>query len=105
MRKRRTHLHTYFFKPFDFFEQLGRRQHHAVANVALDARAHDAAGNQVQRRFDAVDHQCVAGVVPALKADHSLCAFGQPVDQLALALVAPLGAHDHDVTSFACIHF
>ena len=94
----RTHLDTGLLQPFDFFEQLGRRQHHAVADVALDARAHDAAGDQVQRGLDAIDDQRVAGVVAALEAHHALRAFGQPVDQLALALVAPLGADDHDVS-------
>jgi adenylosuccinate synthase len=39
---------------------------------------------------------CVAGVVATLKAHNALCRFGQPVNQLALALITPLGAnHDH----------
>jgi hypothetical protein len=34
----RAHLDAGFLQPFDFLEQLGGRQHHAVADVALDAR-------------------------------------------------------------------
>src|SRR5207344_536699 len=54
-------------------------------------------GNEVQHGLLAADHQRVAGVVAALEADHALRAVGQPVDDLALALVAPLGADDDDV--------
>ena len=42
----------------------------------------------------AVDHQGMAGIVAALEAHHDLGPLGQPVDDLALAFVAPLGA-DH----------
>ena len=44
------------------------------------------------------DDQRVAGVVAALEAHHHVGAAGEPVDDLALALVAPLGADDGDVT-------
>jgi hypothetical protein len=47
----------------------------------------------------------MAGVVAALKTHHTLGAFGKPVNQLAFALVAPLGAHDHYISTFGCIHF
>lgn len=49
----------------------------------------------MENRFLAVDHQRVARVMTALKTDHAFGAFGENVDQLALALVSPLGA-DHD---------
>ena len=51
----------------------------------------------MQHGLLAADHQRVAGVVAALEAHHALRAVGQPVDDLALALVAPLGADDDDV--------
>ena len=98
----RAHFHAGFLQPFNFFKQFGRRQHHAVADVALDARAHDATGNQVQSGLDAVDDQRMAGVVAALEAHHALGHFGEPVHQLALALITPLGAHDHDVAARSC---
>jgi hypothetical protein len=75
-------------------QRLGR-QHHAVADQALHAVAQDAGGNQVQHRLLAADHQRVAGVVPTLETHHDPAAIGQQVDDLALALIAPLAA-DHD---------
>jgi hypothetical protein len=39
----------------------------------------------------------VAGVVPALEAHHDVGAAGKPVDDLALAFIAPLGADHGDV--------
>ena len=101
----RAHFHAGLFQPFDFFKQFGRRQHHTIADVALHAGTHDAAGNQVQGGLDAVDDQRMAGIVAALKAHHALRHFSQPVNQLALAFVAPLGAHDHDVAAGGCAWF
>ena len=43
----------------------------------------------------AADDQRMAGIVAALKARDHVRALAQPVDNLALAFVAPLGA-DHD---------
>ncbi len=74
-----------------------RREHHAVADEAVDVAAQDARGNQVQHGLLAADDQRVAGVVAALEAHHALRVVGEPVDDLALALVAPLGADDDDV--------
>ena len=98
----RTHLHTGFFQAFNFFKQFGRRQHHAVADVALHARAHDAAGDQVQSGLDAVDDQRVAGIVSTLKTHHALRHFGEPVHQLAFAFVTPLGSDDHNIAARSC---
>jgi hypothetical protein len=58
----------------------------------------------VQGGLDAIDDQCMAGVVPPLEAHHPLGTFGQPVDQLAFSFIAPLGAYDDDVASLGCIH-
>ena len=78
---------------------MGCRQHHTIADVALDTCAHDPAGNQIEGGLHAIDHQRVAGVVATLKAHHALCRFGQPVHQLALAFIAPLGTDNHNVAS------
>jgi hypothetical protein len=43
----------------------------------------------------------VAGVVAALEAHHAVGVFGQPVDDLALALVTPLRADNDDVLAHA----
>jgi hypothetical protein len=53
----------------------------------------------VQGGLDAIDDQGVTGVVSPLKAHHALGTLGQPVDQLALAFIAPLGADDDDIAS------
>ena len=83
-----------------FFQQRGRRQHHAVADVAGDVVTQDAGRDQVQHGFLAGHHQRVARVVAALETHHALRAVGQPVDDFALAFIAPLGADDDDV--FCC---
>ena len=100
----RTHFDTGFFQALNLFKQFGCRQHHPIADVALDAGAHDATWDQVQGGFDAIDDQGVTSVVAALKTHHALGAFGEPINQLALALVAPLGTHHHHMPSVLCHH-
>jgi hypothetical protein len=43
-------------------------------------------------------------VVATLKTDHTLRAIGQPVNQFAFALVAPLGADNDHVTALKLVH-
>ena len=84
----------------DLGDLLGERpgiDHHAVADHRELALAHDAGGQQRQLVGGAVDHERVAGIVAALEAHHDIGALRQPIDDLALALVAPLGADDHDI--------
>ena len=73
-----------------------RVDHDAVADRAQLARIEDPGRDQVELPLHAVAHDGVAGVVAALEADHEVRLLGEQVDDLALALVAPLGAHDHD---------
>ena len=55
-------------------------------------------GGQQRQLVDlAVDHQRVAGIVAALETHHDIGPLRQPVDDLALALVAPLRADDHHI--------
>ncbi len=70
------------------------REHDAVADQAVDARVQDARRDQRENGLDAVDDERVAGVVPALESHDRRGALGQQVDDLPLALVAPLGADD-----------
>ena len=55
-----------------------------------------AAIRRQQRQLEhlAVDHKRMARIVPALEAHDHVSALRQPVHNLALALVAPLGADD-----------
>ncbi|MNS53297.1 hypothetical protein D3C72_860480 [compost metagenome] len=91
----RTHVQTGGLKLFDFLEQGFRGQHDAIADEAGDTGMHDARRDQAKNRLLAVDPQRMAGVVTALKANHALDGFRQPIDDLAFALVTPLGA-DYD---------
>jgi hypothetical protein len=79
----------------DFVDQRARIEHHAVADDGKLARPYHSGGKERQLVGRAADHQRMAGIVPALKADDDVGLFGQPIDDLAFAFVAPLGA-DHD---------
>ncbi len=84
----------------DLGDLVGERpgiDHDAVADDRELALAHHARGEQRELIGGAVDHQRMAGIVAALKAHHDIGALRQPVDDLALALIAPLGADDHDI--------
>src|SRR5262249_4355069 len=59
--------------------------------------ADDAGGQQAELEGAVADDQRVAGVVAALEADDDVGPLRQPVDDLALALVAPLGADHRDI--------
>jgi hypothetical protein len=72
-----------------------RVDHDAVADRAQLPRVEDPGRDQVELPRDAVAHDGVPRVVATLEADHQVRPLGEEVDDLALALVAPLGAHDH----------
>src|SRR5690606_39666414 len=54
-------------------------------------------GNQVQNGLFTVDHQGVASVVAPLITHDCSSLLGEQVDDLALALITPLGAQDDDI--------
>ncbi len=95
------HRHALLDQHAALGQQRLERQHHAVADEAAHVLAQDAGGNQRQDGLLAADHQGVAGVVAALEARHRGDALGEQVDDLALALVAPLGADDDDELAHA----
>ena len=78
-------------QPLDFLDEADRIDHHTVADDADLILAQDARRNQVQDVFLPFDVDRVAGVVAALRADHHIRLFGQHVNNLALAFIAPLG--------------
>jgi hypothetical protein len=57
----------------------------------------------LQRSLLAADDQRVAGIVAALEAHHALGVIGQPIDDLALTFVAPLGTDDDDILCIAVL--
>ena len=73
-----------------------RVDHDAVADRAQLAGIQDPGRDQVELPRHAVAHDGVSRVVAALEADHQIRLLREEIDDLALALVAPLGAHDHD---------
>ena len=66
-----------------------------VADVTGDAGAGNARRNEVELVNFVADDQRVSGIVPALKTHDAAGAVSQPVNDLAFAFVAPLGANDH----------
>ncbi len=85
------------FELVDFAHHVRHGNDHAVADVAGHAFAHDARRDQLQRGFLALDDQGMAGVMAALETNDAGRMVGQPVDDFALAFIAPLGADDDDV--------
>ena len=73
-------------------------EHNAVADHRKLARPHDPRGKQRELVGDAVDHQGMARVVASLEPRDHIRPLREPVDDLAFALVAPLGAHDNHVS-------
>ena len=84
-------------------DQFGRRFTYQInllifglASLAA-AAAQDAAGNQLQDELLPPQDDRVAGVMPAGIARYQREVFREHVNDLALALIAPLGADDGDV--------
>ena len=95
------HRHALLHQHAALAEQRLERQHHAVADEAAHLLAQDPGRDQRQDGLLAADDERVAGVVAALEAGHRGGALGQQVDDLALALIAPLGADDDDELAHA----
>jgi len=77
--------------------QRPRVEHHAIADEGRSP-AHDPARQERQFVGLIADHERVSGVMAALEAHHHVGAARQPIDDLPLAFVAPLGADDGDVS-------
>ena len=76
-------------------DQDPRVDHDAVPDRARLARIEDPRRDQVELELVALADDRVAGVVAALEANDDVGLLGNQVDDLALALIAPLGA-DYD---------
>ena len=95
LRFSRRHLDALAAELLDLVDEVIGVEHHAVADDRQLARPHDARRQQRELEHLAVDHERVAGVVAALEAHDDVGRDRQPIDDLAFAFVAPLGA-DHD---------
>ena len=85
----------------DFLEERLRIDDDAAADDAGDAGMQDARGDKVEDELRALHVNRVAGVVAALVARHGREVRRQHVDDLPLALVAPLRAQHCDVHGHA----
>ena len=88
--------HAALLQRVDLLEQRLRVDDHAVADDGGDVRGEHTGREDVQRVLLLADHDRVAGVVAALVPDDVLHAVPEQVGRLALTLVAPLGADQHD---------
>ena len=82
---------------FDLFDQVVGVEDDAVADDSELARTHDSGGKQRELEHLSVDDQRVPGVVASLEAHDHVRSERQPVDDLALPFVAPLGADNDDI--------
>ena len=89
----RGHVQPLFAHPLHLRQQRHRIDHDAIADHAQFA-ADQAGGQQAQPIGLVADDQRVPGIMAALEPHHDIGAAGQPVHDLPLALVTPLGA-DH----------
>jgi hypothetical protein len=89
--------HAPLGEPVDLVEQHLRVDHDTVADDRDTPGREHARRQQVQRVLTAVRrHHGVPGVVAALVTDHVVDPLAEQVGNLAFALVAPLGADEHD---------
>jgi len=98
-----VNFHAGFPKSAHFFQECNGVEHHAIANNTATAVAQHAARHELQHELLAFNDDRVAGVVSAGIAGYDRKVFGEDIDNLALALIAPLGANDD--RSFSLFHF
>ena len=82
------------FERVDFSEQRRQVDNHAIGDHGYDVVVENATRNQLQGVLLIIDNDGMTGIVTALVAHHIGVLLGQQIDDLRLALVAPLGADD-----------
>ena len=87
----------------NFIEESLGIEHHAIADHGQFRRPQHAGRQQRQLVGFAVDDQGMTGIMAALEAHNDVSLLRQPVDDLALPFVAPLGADDDNIGHFADI--
>ena len=58
----------------------------------------DARRDQTQNRLRSVDDKRMAGIMAAIETHDAVGLLREPVDDLALAFVTPLSAHNHNIS-------
>ena len=90
-------IHSGSFDGLSLFEECQRVKYDATADDAGDIFMEDARRDNVEDVAQITDADGVPGVVSTLIARHAIEAFGQDVDNLPLALIAPLEPDNCDV--------
>jgi hypothetical protein len=85
-------------EPVDLLQQGPGVDDDAVADDRQLAWPDDARGQQAELEGAVADDQGVPGIVAALEAHDDVGPLAEPVDDLALALVPPLGADHRDIS-------
>jgi hypothetical protein len=93
----RGHADTLRGELVDLRDERMRVEYDSVADQRQFARTNYPRRQQAQFEGRAAYDQRVSGIVAALETDHDIGPLRQPVDDLSLAFVAPLGADDHDI--------
>ena len=76
-------------------------EHHSITDHG-ELRGPQHAGRQQRKLVGlAIDNERMAGIMAALESHHDIGLFRQPVDDLALPLVSPLGTDDDNIGHFA----
>src|SRR6185437_4184199 len=81
----------------DLVEEGLRIEHHTVADHGKLGRTQHARRQQRELVGFAVDDEGMTGIVPALESHDDVGLLRQPIDDLALSFVAPLGADDDNI--------
>src|ERR1700688_2946407 len=93
-----VHFHARSAQRSNFLQEGQRINHHAIADDAGALGPQNAAGHELPDEFFSVDDDGVSGIVAAGRASPQPKSLSEHVDNLALALVAPLRS-DNDRSS------
>ena len=93
----RGHFHSLGPQLLDLLDKMIGIEDHPVADDREFSGPNDPGRKQRQLINLAVDHERVAGVMAALEPHHDVGADRQPIDDLALSFVAPLGADNDNI--------
>ena len=93
----RRHFDSLAAQLLDLLDEMIGIEDDAIADDRQFPRPNNA--GRKQRKFVslAVDHERMAGVMAALETHHDVGADRQPIDDLALSFVAPLGADNDNI--------
>src|SRR5512147_2042517 len=91
--KQFRHANALRLKILDLFDQHRGINHHAVANHIHCAGIENTRRHDMQLERAALVDDRMAGIIPTAIADHQPRTLGQQIDNMTLALVAPLGTN------------